>query len=374
MPHVAINAHLLSRQLGYRRAGIHHYIEQVLCHLPPHAGWRYTVLTGQATEVLLATGHEMVQSSWPTLRPLVRIAWEQLAWPWAARTADLWHSMAFVTPLAHLRPTIVTVYDLSFEHYPASFPRAQQWYLSRQTRRSCHWARQVITISEASKRDIHELYGVPLERIAVVYPGVDEVYRPLPAAEVAAFRAQHNLPDRFVLHVGTLQPRKNLLTLLEAIAQLQLDGDVPLVLAGGKGWLYDELLARVGQLGLGERVRFAGYVPDEALPLWYNAAEILVMPSLYEGFGLPIVEAMACGTPVVAADVSAMPEAGGDAALLFPPHDSAALAQALAAVWNHPQQAAEMRQRGLAQAQRFSWAKAGAETAAVYQKAMSNEQ
>ncbi len=145
------------------------------------------------------------------------------------------------------------------------------------------------------------------------------------------------------------------------------------MLAGGKGWLYDELLARVGQLGLGERVRFAGYVPDEALPLWYNAAEILVMPSLYEGFGLPIVEAMACGTPVVAADVSAMPEAGGDAALLFPPHDSAALARALAAVWNHPQQAAEMRQRGLAQAQRFSWAKAGAETAAVYQKAMNNE-
>ena len=360
---VAINAHLLSRQLGYRRAGIHHYIENVLCHLPTAAGLRYQIFTGQATDPLLATGHEVVQSTWPTLRPPVRIAWEQLVWPWAARGADLLHSMAFVTPWVHLRPSIVTVYDLSFVHYPASFPRAQQLYLHSQTRRSCRWARQVITISEASKRDIHTLYGVPLERIAVVYPGVDERFRPLSAEQTAVFRQQNNLPARFVLHVGTLQPRKNIPTLLEAIAQVE---DVPLVLAGGKGWFYEELWAQAEALGIAGRVHFVGYVPDEALPLWYNTADLLVMPSLYEGFGMPIVEAMACGTPVITAEVSAMPEAGGTAARYFAPHDAAGLAAQIRTVWHDAGLAAALRQQGLAQAARFSWVRAGEETAAVY--------
>lgn len=370
MPTVAINAHLLSRQLGYRRAGIHHYIEQVLSNLPPQDGWRYTVFTGDSPEFLAQLPLTTIPSRWPTIRPPVRIAWEQVVWPWAAvaNHANLLHSMAFVTPWLHLRPTVVTVYDLSFERYPESFPKAQQWYLRRQTRRSCHWARRVITISHASQRDVHELYGVPLDKIDVVYPGVDTQFRPLPAAEMAAFRAQHQLPERFVLHVGTLQPRKNLTTLLAALARLP---GVPLILAGGKGWLYEALFAQVTQLGLADRVRFVGYVPDEELPLWYNAAAVLAFPSLYEGFGMPIVQAMACGTPVVASDVSAMPEAAGTAALLFAPHDTAALAEALAAVWHHPEQAAAMRHAGLAHAQSFSWATAGAQTAAVYHKALT---
>jgi glycosyltransferase involved in cell wall biosynthesis len=143
-----------------------------------------------------------------------------------------------------------------------------------------------------------------------------------------------------------------------------------LVLVGGKGWLFEEIFNRVQALGLQDRVRFTGYVPDEDLPLWYNAASVLAFPSLYEGFGMPAVEAMACGTPVVAADSSSLPEAVGEAGLLFDPQNVAELADRLTAVLHNPDLAATMRAKGLVQAQQFSWEKAGRETAVVYQTAM----
>ncbi|MCB8968786.1 MAG: glycosyltransferase family 4 protein, partial [Ardenticatenaceae bacterium] len=146
----------------------------------------------------------------------------------------------------------------------------------------------------------------------------------------------------------------------------------PLILVGGKGWLYDEIFARITQLGLQKRVRFTGYVADADLPLWYNAATLLAFPSVYEGFGLPVVEAMACGTPVVASQVSSIPEAAGDAGMLFDPHDKHQLAQAITAVLSNPDLAATMREQGRQQASRFSWERAGQETAVVYQRALRN--
>ena len=317
---------------------------------------------------------EVVHSRWPTERRLIRIAWEQLIWPWLAarRKLDLLHSMAFVTPWLTPRPAIVTVYDLSFMYFPAAFPAAQRWYLTSQTARSVRRARRVITISESGRQDVHRFFAVPLARIDVVYPGVDGTYRPLPLDDVTAFRQREDLPERFILHVGTLQPRKNIPLLIEAFAQVA-PPETGLVLVGGKGWLFDEIFSRVAALGLQDRVRFTGYAPDDDLPLWYNAADLLVFPSLYEGFGLPVVEAMACGTPVVASNSSSIPEAVGAAGLLFNPQDVAELANRITAVLHNPNLAATMREKGLKQAKRFSWPRAGQETAEVYRKAMMND-
>jgi glycosyltransferase involved in cell wall biosynthesis len=367
---VGINAHLLSGEAGYRRAGIHHYVAQVLRHLPP--GMEYIAFTRYKADFLQREGMTAVSTPWPTEKRAVRIAWEQMVWPWQAwrRGVHLLHSTAFVTPLFAPCPAVITVYDLSFLHFPESFPAGQRWYLTSQTRRSCRRARRVIAISESGRQDVHRFFGVPLSRIDVVYPGVDGMYRPYPADEVNRFRAEKGY-GRYLLHVGTLQPRKNIPTLLEAFARLG-ESDLHLVLIGGKGWLYDEIFARVQALGLAERVHFTGYVPDDELPLWYNAAELLVLPSLYEGFGMPALEAMACGTPVVAANSSSLPEAVGEAGLLFEPLDVAGLVERVTAVCHDPQLSAKMRALGLAHAAQFSWERAGWETAATYRLAAAD--
>lgn len=369
---LGINAHLLSGQAGYRRAGIHHYIANLLTHLPQTEGLRYVVFSRRRPEWGRAD-MEVATTRWPTEKRWARILWEQVAWPRAAadRGLDLLHSMAFVTPIWRSRPTVVTVYDLSFIHFPERFPFLQRFYLTTQTRRSCRQARRVVTISESGKEDVHRFFGVEREQIDVVFPGVDATFHPRPTAEVAAFRRQHGLPERFVLHVGTLQPRKNIPALIEAMARLRRP-DLSLVLVGGKGWFYDEIFAQVERLGLEKQVRFAGYVPDEALPLWYNAASLLVFPSVYEGFGMPIIEAMACGTPVIAAATSAIPEAAGGAALLFSPQSVDALVSQMLAVLDNAEQAATMRQHGLEQASKFSWDRAGKAMVATYRRALGH--
>lgn len=368
-PLVGINAHLLAEEAGYRRAGIHQYMAQVLRHLPENG--RFAIFTRHPLDFLPPGSVKRLPTRWPTAKRLVRILWEQTAWPWQAwrERVDLLHAMAFVTPVLSPCPTVVTVFDLSFIHTPAAFPRWQRLYLHSQTARSCRQARRVITISESGRQDVHHYFGVPLHKIDVVLPGVEPMYRPLPAEEVAAFRQREGLPELFLLHVGTLQPRKNIPVLLEALALLQRPA-LQLVLVGGKGWLFEEIFARVQALGLQNQVRFMGYVPDEVLPLWYNAATLLLFPSLYEGFGLPILEAMACQTAVIAANTSSIPEAVGNAGLLFDPHSPAQLAEQILSVVDDPAQLATMQQRGLAHAQTFSWERAGRETAVVYQQAL----
>ncbi|HRQ38690.1 MAG TPA: glycosyltransferase family 1 protein [Chloroflexota bacterium] len=368
---VGINAHLLSGEAGYRRAGIHHYIAQVLRHLPADGGLEYVVFTRHEADFLQRQGMTAVSTTWPTEKRAARIIWEQTAWPWQARRRGLHllHSTAFVTPLFSPCPAVITVYDLSFLHFPDRFPAGQRWYLTSQTRRSCHRARRVITISESGRQDVHRFFGVPLSQIDVVYPGVDGMYRPYPVAEVNRFKAEKGY-GRYLLHVGTLQPRKNIPTLLEAFARLA-EPDLHLVLIGGKGWLYEEIFARVQALGLAERVHFTGYVPDDELPLWYNGAELLVLPSVYEGFGMPAIEAMACGAPVVAANSSSLPEAVGEAGLLFDPMNVDELVERLTAVCHDSQLSAKMRALGLAHAAQFSWERAGRETAVVYRLAIT---
>jgi len=368
---IAINALLLSGVAGYRRAGIHTYISRIVEHLPVKGPkYRAFVLANAAAE--LPRHVEPIIVNWPVDNRVLRVAWEQLILPSELRRLkiDLLHSMAFVTPIISSVPAVVTAHDLSFMHYPDHFPRAQRYYLSSQSRRSCRQAVRVTTLSESSKKDINTLFDVPLDKIDVINPGVSPRFMRLGEEPLAAFRRKQQLAERFILHVGSLQPRKNLIALIEALAQLK-DKQVELVLVGGHGWMFKEIRERIASLALEGRVRFAGYVSDDELTLWYNAASLLVMPSLYEGFGMPIAQAMACGTPVVASNSSSIPEVAGDAGRLVDPLDSAALANQMAIVLDDDGERNRMARAGLVQASRFTWDQAGLKLAETYRNALA---
>jgi glycosyltransferase involved in cell wall biosynthesis len=213
---------------------------------------------------------------------------------------------------------------------------------------------------------------VPRSKVDVAYPGVSEAFRPLPAEAVAAFRAERKLPDRFILYLGTLEPRKNVDALVRAFAEARradagANGSLHLVLAGARGWWYEDLFRLIQSLDLADVVHLPGYVPEAELPLWYNAAAAFVYPSSYEGFGLPVAEALACGRPVVTTTVSSLPEAGGDAALLVPPGDEQALADGIQrALRLSPEELA----RGPAHSALFTWADTAAKTVAAYRLAL----
>jgi len=366
--HVALSAHLLRGAAGYRSAGIHTYIAHLLQHLTRvDPGVRYTVYTNAQPE----TEARIRPARWSTARAPARVVWEQLAQPlalWRDRP-DLLHATAFVSPLLSRRPSVVTVYDLSFALFPELFRGPNQTYLRLFTRASVKRARRVIAISEHTRRDVQRLYGMPPERIDVAYPGVDPCFKPLPPDAVEAFRRRQNLPRRFFLYLGTLEPRKNLNRLLDAFVTADL-GDSHLILVGGKGWLYQELFARVKSLGLEERVTFAGFAPGEDLPLWYNAATAFVYPSKYEGFGIPPLEAMACGAPVITSNAASLPEAVGDAGLMVDAEDVSALAQAMRRVWDVSTLRADLSRRGEERAGRFTWEATASATVESYRKAL----
>jgi len=374
--HIGLNAHLLSLAETYRGAGINWYIHNLLTHLPrvDHDN-RYTAFIGDGrfTDSELA----LRLSRLPTSRPVVRIFWEQVVQPFALRKegVDLLHALAFVTPLLSPCPAVVTIYDLSFLLYPESFKRFKRFYLDLFTRLSARRARRIIAISESTKRDVVRLLGVSPEKVEVVYCGIDEAFRPLAEDQVAAFRSKRGLPERFVLFVGTIEPRKNVTRLIEAFATLRpCDlANLKLVIGGAKGWFYQDVFARLEELGLEGQAIFAGYIPVSELPLWYNAAELFVYPSLYEGFGLPPLEAMACGTPVVTANTSSLPEVVGKAGLTVDPLDIEGLAEAMRRVLDDEALRQEMRERGLQRARDFSWTKTAQETVQVYQRAMECE-
>ncbi len=371
--HIGLNAHLLSGRSGYRRAGIHGYIANLLACLPDaDPDLRYTAFVGSG-EPPPHPQMTVRRTRLPTAHPLARIVWEQLAQPWQLGGLDLLHALAFVSPLLGRRPTVVTVYDLSFLRYPERLPAARRLYLRLFTGLSCRRARRVIAISRSTANDLTALLGVPRPLIDVAQPGVSPDFRPLPADEVVAFRARHGLPERFFLHLGTLEPRKNLPMLLEGYAQLPAATRraAPLILVGGQGWDGGATQATIARLGLGDCTRLAGYVPDADLPLWYNAATALVCPSVYEGWGLPVVEAMACGTPVLVSDTSSLPEAAGDAGLRLPPDDPTAWAAGLRRALEDVEWRAEAVALGRRHAATFTWIETAHATIRSYRRALA---
>jgi glycosyltransferase involved in cell wall biosynthesis len=273
-----------------------------------------------------------------------------------------------VVPLVHPRRTVVTVHDLGYLYYPEAHTRFSRLYLHLSTMYSARAARRVIAISEATKRDLVERYRIPPRKIRVVYHGRDEAFVPvLDPAVLQATAAKYGIEGAYCLHVGTLQPRKNLDLLVDAWALLRERMERPpkLMMAGKRGWLYEPLVRSVEERGLGDLIRFANYVERADLPALYSGALALTFPSLYEGFGLPALEAMSCGTPVIASSVSSIPEVVGDAGLLLDPHDAAAWAAAVELLVSDSEARGDMSRRGLERAAGFTWERCARETYAV---------
>jgi glycosyltransferase involved in cell wall biosynthesis len=374
MPRIGLNAHLLSSHDTYRSAGVSRYIAKLLAHLPyvdPTSEYVAFLRDGR----LCSPPWRAVVSPWATTSPPARIAWEQVCQPLAVRRQrlDLLHAPVNVGPIIVACPLVVTVHDLSFVRYPQMFTRAKRIYLQRFTRWTLARAQAVIADSASTQRDLIELLGAPEERVVVVHAGMDEELAPVTDKEaLEAFRRRHDLPREMILFLGTLEPRKNIPTLIEAYGLLYRAGRIAhtLVIAGGKGWLYDEVYATVERLGLQDAVRFAGYVAAEELPLWYSAADLFCYPSFYEGFGLPPLEAMACGTPVITSGVSSLPEVAGEAALLVDPRSVDEIAQSMVRLMSDPGLRDELRGRGLRRVRQFDWEASAARTLDIYRRAL----
>ncbi|MCS7055201.1 MAG: glycosyltransferase family 4 protein [Thermoflexales bacterium] len=292
---------------------------------------------------------------------------------------DLYHATDFVLPpLQGNTPGVLTVHDLSFERDPDSAPPRLIPFLRRVVPDSARRAAHIIADSHATAQDLAALYDIPPEKITVIHSGVDERFTPYRDTLYMRRRRDYVLKKYgigdapFILTVGTMQRRKNHLRLVQAFAKLGRAGARAslLVIAGGKGWLYDEVYAEVQRLGLSERVRFIGYVEDVDLPHLYRAAAVFAFPSTYEGFGLPPLEAMASGVPVVTSNVSSLPEVVGDAGLQVNPLDVDALARALDQALNDEVWRRHCIERGLARAAQFTWQRAAERLLAVYERVL----
>ncbi|MBN1660589.1 MAG: glycosyltransferase family 4 protein [Anaerolineae bacterium] len=288
--------------------------------------------------------------------------------------ASLFHATEhLLMPLRDV-PTVLTVHDMIFKLFPEHQKRLNYWYLNATMPLYCRRASAVVTVTEASKRDIVAHYRLPPEKVGVIYEAASPEFRPAPAQAAEVARRRYGLPDDYLIHVGTIEPRKNLSRLVLALDRLAREGlRVPLVVVGARGWLYDDFFRQLETLDVRDDVYFPGHVPGPDLPLLYNAARASVTPSVYEGFGLPVLEAMACGIPVVASHTSSLPEIGGDAALYFDPYDVDAIAAAVRQVWSDPDLRTALCARGLAQAARFSWDRAAQETMALYENVMRGQ-
>jgi glycosyltransferase involved in cell wall biosynthesis len=375
---IAINAQLLSADASYRSAGVSTHSRHLLAALgalaqtsPTHHLTAFVHTPGFA-----APGVELRAGPAWLERPALRIAWEQTALPWRVRAlnADVVHGLVNVLPLATSTPGVVTVHDLSFLHLPDHFPPLKRFYLTALCRASVARATQVIAVGQQTLDDLAGLWHVPAQRLNLIPNGVHSRFTPAATAQIAAFRQAKGLSARYWLYVGTLEPRKNLTLLLEAFARWRrqaapADQAVQLVLAGGQGWYYQAIYARAQDLGLQEAVHFPGFVPDAELPDWYRGAEAFLYPSHFEGFGMPVLEAMACGAPVLCSDAPGVREVAGRAALLLSPDDADAWVAGLALMAGQPGLRAALREAGLERARQFTWGSAAAQTLDVYARA-----
>ena len=362
-----------SRATSDAVTGTERYALEVIRHLLalPEAvehRWRLYVRNPVEPSLFGAANLENVE-----IRPLYAARlWTHraLAWEVVRRRPDLLFVPSHVIPLLPRRllpPCVVTIHDVGYRYFPAAHTRNQRLYLDWSTRWSVAAARRVIAVSQATAQDLARYYAVESEKVDVVYEGITR--RP------AANRARVAGERTYALYVGTIQPRKNLARLIEAFARLdhQNGVDWDLVLAGKQGWLSTDLYAAALRHGIGDRVHFPGYLPDDQIDELMDGARFFAFPSLFEGFGLPVLEAQQKGIPVMCANSSALPEIAGDAALLVDPLDVDAIADAMLQL----SQDEALRQRLIAagheNVKRFSWQKAAQETLAVLQRAVNKE-
>lgn len=277
------------------------------------------------------------------------------------KTPDLFFSPAHYAPRFCPACLVVTIHDLSFEFYPQEFRKNDLYKLKNWTRHAVKHAEKIIAVSENTKKDLVKVYKVPEDKIEVIYNG----YR---QTQIANTKSQnHNLKlkslNHFILYIGTVQPRKNIETLIDAyILAQKKDKNLKLVIAGKKGWMYERIFKKANSYDMKDKIIFTGYVDDSLVKHLYKNAEMFVMPSLYEGFGIPILEAMDAGSPVLAADNSSLPEIAGDAAVYFNPHDKIELANKINKIINNRPLRSAMIKKGFIQVKKFSWEQCGRQT------------
>lgn len=291
--------------------------------------------------------------------------WTRIALPWALATTktkpDIFFSPTHYIPQFTKVKRVVSIFDLAFLHFEGMFKRDDFWKLNHWTKYSVENAAHIITISKFSKEDIHKNYGVDNKKITVTYPGYDnKIFKKIDKSKVTEILEKYKISGNYIIYIGTVQPRKNLISLMEAVARIP---DLNLVIVGKtsglgqQGWKYEEILRKPKELKIENRVIFTGYAPTEDLPVLISGAKAFVLVSLWEGFGIPILEAMACGTPVITSNVSSLPEVAGSAGLLVDPKSVDQIEQAIRTIVFDVKLRVKKSRMGLQQVKKFSWEK-----------------
>ncbi len=374
---IALNAALLDDSPTFRAAGISQYIRRTLRGLgqvaAPH--WEFHAYVKRPGPGI--PGIRLQPAAWHLRTSWQRVGWEQTVLPLNLHRdkPHLFHGLVNVLPLHCPCPSVVTVMDLSFVRTPDAVPRVRRTYLNALCARSTGQADRVVAISRATADDLMRYYSVPGAKIDVIHVPVDAALSPHRGDADPGIRSRLQLPARFLLHVGTLEPRKNLGWLLRAFAVWQrqaTDLDVHLVLAGAAGWQgeHQRLQAVAQATGLAHRIHFPGYVPPDAMGTLYRAALACLFPSRHEGFGMPLLEAMACGTPVLCSDIPSFREIARDCALYFPVDDESALGAQLNALLTDSRVASQLGRCGLAHVSRFTEEAAGRALLNTYQQVL----
>lgn len=362
-----------ARIVAYRRGGIAGYVSRLLpalATLDSHTDYR--VLRSRRDPQREEAGANFRRATlWtPCHHWLERWA---LGVEIARLRLDLLHSPDFIPPAFGARRFVITVHDLNFLYYPQFLTDESRRYYNRQIAWAVRQAHHILADSEATRADLIRHLEVPPEKVTTVYLAADPAFRPLPPLQVEERLAHYGLTRGYLLFVGTLEPRKNLPGLFAALRILldRRETEAPLVVVGQRGWLCEEIFAAVDDLGLGRQVHFLHGVHDSDLPALYNGAALLVIPSFYEGFGLPALEAMACGTPVVVSSRGSLPEVVAEAGVQVDPEKPEAIAEGLAMVLNQAELRARLRAAGLARAAQFTWEKTARRTLEIYRNVLA---
>jgi glycosyltransferase involved in cell wall biosynthesis len=351
LPTIGIDA---SRAISSVPTGTEGYSYHLICALLPRLGARYRtrLYLRSAPNPDAFPGAELCVIPFPRLWTHLRLSWEM-----ARRPPDLLFVPAHVLPPIRPRRTVVTIHDLGYRYFPEAHPWRQRLYLDWSTRWDARVADHILADSAATRDALVREYGIAASKITVAYPGYDSDLAPVRDATVlAATQAHYHIPGPYILFMGRLQPRKNLARLIDAFARLVPDRpDLILVLAGPVGWLAKPIRARVQELGLETRVLFPGYIAEADKAALISGARVFAYPSLYEGFGFPVLEAQACGVPLLASNTSSLPEVVGDGGLLVDPLDETAIAAALSHLLDDVALRRDLVARGAANLRRFSW-------------------
>ena len=363
MTHIGIDARLTH----YRIGGISTYTRQLITALEAlNTQQRFTTFTSRKASTSLDTTFNQAKLWTPPHHRLERIA---LSTELIRHNLDIFHATDFIPPQFGAKKQVITIHDLTFMHYPQHKDQSAIRYYNNQIEYAVRRADHILAVSSATKNDLINMLNVPHEKITVQHHGVNPRFHPIQDDERKQQHKKLNLPEQYILTVGTLEPRKNIPALLSAYETLPktIRDAYALVLVGQLGWLFDETLQRIKQLQeSGLNIIIRSDILDEQLPIVYNLASVFVLPSFYEGFGMPILEAMACSIPIIASNTSSLPEIIGEAGILIPPENHDELAHMITHVLNNDEQRQNLIQAGLEHVKLFTWEKSAKIALSVY--------